>query len=69
MKDENDLDPDALYYVRSKSVPTILIHGRTGDGYRRADGKEWPFDGLKSVRNETGQGGTSSAPTTRWTKP
>lgn len=56
VKDENDLAADGSYYVRSLSAPEVLIHSRTGDGYRRHDGKPWPFDGLKSVRNETKDG-------------
>lgn len=52
VKDENDLEANCSYYVRSKSDPTILIHGSTGDGYRRYDGKPWPFDGLRNHRGE-----------------
>lgn len=47
VKDEHDLQPDCSFYVRSLSDPTLLIHGQTGDNYRRADGKEWPIEGLR----------------------
>jgi hypothetical protein len=57
VKDENDLSPEGVsYYVRSMSDPTIMIHGRTGDGYKRHDGNPWAFDGLRPVRNETQDG-------------
>ena len=45
--------PEAPYYVRSMSDNTIMIHGKTGDSYVRADGEPWDADGYAFERDGT----------------
>jgi len=47
---ENDAT-QALWYVRSKCDPHILIGCKTGDNFLRRDGDLWEWPGYKIIRD------------------